>query len=81
MPRIEVETDAGRRTELVLDAPGDPGRRFDFDQARAKFGIYASRGDGRADWIDLCDRAIEDDNTLLRLVRMVEEHFAASSTG
>ncbi len=78
--RVEVETDAGRRMELVLDAPGDPGRRFDFDQARAKFGIYASRGDGRADWIDLCGRAIEDDDALENLVGMIDQHFTASSS-
>ena len=78
--RVEVETDAGRRMELVLDAPGDPGSRFDFDQARAKFGIYASSGDAPGDWIDLCGRAIADDDALENLVGMIDQHFTASSS-
>ena len=74
--RVEVETAAGRRTELVLDAPGDPGRRFDPAQARAKFGIYAAGAlddDGPDKWIDLASRVIHDDGALNQLTRRIDE--------
>ncbi len=72
--RIEVETAAGRHAELVLDAPGDPGMRFDAAQARAKFGIYA--GEKPDEWIDLAGRALGDDDALRRLTRRLDEHLA-----
>ncbi len=74
--RVEVETRAGRHGELVLDAPGDPGRRFDAAQARAKFAIYAAGALGEerpADWIELASRAAGDDDALRRLTRRLDE--------
>ncbi len=82
--RVEVETAAGRWSELVLDAPGDPGRRFDAEQARAKFGIYAgpALGDEEPDeWIDLADRAIRDDGAANRLAERVDEAWAVPPPG
>ncbi len=82
--RVEVETAAGRWSELVLDAPGDPGRRFDAEQARAKFGIYAAPalGDGGPDdWIDLAGRAIRDDAAASRLAERIDEAWAVPPMG
>ena len=82
--RVVVETAAGRHAELVLDAPGDPGRRFDAAQARAKFGIYAAAalgGDGPDEWIDLSDRALGDDDALHRLTRRLDELLVVPRTG